>query len=353
MKKILLTGGGTAGHVIPNLALLPGLRANGFEVFYVGSHDGIERGLAEAAGLPYFGIASGKLRRYANLKNVTDIFRVMKGFADAASVIRKVRPDVIFSKGGFVTVPVVAAGRTLRVKALLHESDITPGLANRLSAPFATKICCSFPETLKHLPAGKGVFTGTPIRQSLFEGNRTRGLGLAGFMGQKPVLLVTGGSQGAAAINACLREALPQLLQQFDVIHLCGRGNLSGIEAVGYAEFEYLNDEMPDVFAAADIVLSRAGANTVFELVALKKPHLLVPLSKGASRGDQILNANSTKKQGFSMLLPEEEMTATRLQSDLQMLYNSRDSFAKKMLENKNSDSTQQIIREILAVTEL
>jgi len=353
MKKIILTGGGTAGHVIPNLALLPSLKAAHFEVFYIGSHNGIERKLVEAEGIPYFGISSGKLRRYIDLKNITDIFRILKGFGDAVKIIRKVKPDIVFSKGGFVTVPVIAAARMFSVKSILHESDITPGLANRLSLPLATKICCSFPETMKHISGSRGILTGSPIRQSLHNGNGMAGLKMAGFTdGDEPVLLVTGGSQGAAAINACVREALPQLLEKFQVIHLCGKGNLSGINHSGYVEFEYLNEAMADVLAAADVVISRAGANTLFELLALKKPHLLIPLSKEASRGDQILNASSTAKQGYSMVLPEEEMTPKRLQKDIEILYNTRGNFKKSMAARKTSDGVAQVMAVIVELTQ-
>ncbi|MCL2216789.1 MAG: undecaprenyldiphospho-muramoylpentapeptide beta-N-acetylglucosaminyltransferase [Defluviitaleaceae bacterium] len=351
MKKIILTGGGTAGHVIPNLALLPSLRDADFEVHYIGSHDGIERGLVEAAGIPYYGISSGKLRRYFDIKNLTDVFRVAKGVGDSLKIIRRIKPDIVFSKGGFVVVPVIAAAKLCRVKAVIHESDITPGLANRLVMPFAAKVCVSFPETLAFVPKGKAVLTGTPIRPNLLEGDRLYGFRHAGFEpGGKPVLLVTGGSQGAAAINACVREALPQLLEKFRVIHLCGRGHLSGIDLPGYAEFEYLSDTMPDVMAAADVVISRAGANTLFELLALKKPNLLIPLPKGISRGDQILNAASFGRQGFSKVLPEGEMTPERLVKDIHDLYDSRGAFLDLVSAHKITDGVKGIMDVLAAV---
>ena len=348
MKRIILTGGGTAGHVIPNLALVPSLKAAGYEIFYIGSHNGIERKLVEAEGIPYFGIASGKLRRYIDIKNVTDLFRIVKGLKDAAKIIKKIKPHVVFSKGGFVTVPVIVAAKLFRVKSILHESDITPGLANKLSMPFATKICCSFPETLKHLPAGKGVFTGSPIRQSLKNGDKQRGLILAKFNGQnKPVLLITGGSQGAAAINKCVREALDEITTKFNVIHLCGKGHLIESTNASYSQFEYLNEDMANVFAAADIVVSRAGANTLFELVALKKPHLLIPLSKGASRGDRILNAKSTSKQGFSKVLMEEDMTCDSLVKGVYDLFENKDKFTKAMALQENNNGISQVMNVI------
>jgi len=350
MKKIILTGGGTAGHVIPNLALVPSLRAAGFDIYYIGSKKGIERELAEAAGLPYFGISSGKLRRYASLKNATDIFRVIGGLAGAMRVIRKIKPDIIFSKGGFVVVPVIAAAKLLRVKSIIHELDMTPGLANKLAMPFASKVCVSFPETLKHIPNNKGVLTGSPIRPELLKGSRENGLKFVGLKADKPILLVTGGSQGSAAINACVREALPTLLETFSVVHLCGKGNLSGIKQDGYAELEYVNEHMSDVLAMADIVISRAGANTLFELVALKKPNLLVPLSAKASRGDQIQNAASFAKQGLSMVLPEEEMTADSLLTNIRKLYKNREIFAQNM---KTLDITNGVKNIMDVVTQM
>jgi len=349
MKKIILTGGGTAGHVIPNLALLPALKDAGFEVSYIGSRDGIERGLVEAAGLPYHGISSGKLRRYFDVKNFTDIFRVAKGLSDSVKIIKKIKPDIIFSKGGFVVVPVITAARLCGVKSIIHESDITPGLANRLAMPFASKICVSFPETLGFLPQNKTVLTGTPIRRTLANGDRLYGLKLVGFEpGGKPVLLVTGGSQGAAAINACVREALPSLLEKFRVIHLCGKGHLSGINSPGYVEFEYLTDTMPDILAAAEIVISRAGANTIFEMLALKKPNLLIPLPKGKSRGDQIQNAESFEKQGFSVVLHEEKMNPQKLFSEVLNLYNSRESYKKTMQSHQLTDGVAGVLNVIL-----
>ena len=345
MKKIILTGGGTAGHVTPNLALLPELKAEGFEVHYIGSRDGLEQELVKSAGIPYHAISAGKLRRYMDVKNITDIFRVIRGFGGAARIIRRIRPDIIFSKGGFVTVPVLAAARMLRVKCVTHESDLTPGLANRLSQPFANKICVSFPETLVHVPERKAVLTGSPIRRELLQGCREKGLKMCQWSdGGLPVVIITGGSQGSAAINSCLREVLSQLTMRFKVIHLCGKGNLSGINTPGYAEFEYIQDGLADLYALADISVSRAGANTLFELLALKKPNLLIPLTTEASRGDQILNAESFALQGFSMLLPEGKMTGERLLKDISMLYNEREIYISNMNAHKQGDGVAQVM---------
>jgi len=352
MKKIILTGGGTAGHVTPNLALLPTLQSEGFEVHYIGSKNGLERELVEVTGIPYYGISAGKLRRYLDLKNITDIFRIIKGFGNALKVLRQVKPDIIFSKGGFVTVPVLMAARMLKIKSVIHESDITPGLANRLSQPFASKVCVSFPETLAHLPERKSVLTGSPIRRELLEGYRIKGIKLCGWEDfDKPVIMVTGGSQGAAAINKCIREALPQLLEKFRIVHLCGKGNLSGVNSPGYAEFEYVQDGLADLFALADVVISRAGANTLFEILALKKANLLIPLPLGKSRGDQILNAESFALQGFSKILHEERMTPESLLKDIELLYNTREIYIANMTAHKQGDGVEQVmnvLREIL-----
>lgn len=337
--------------MIPNLALVPELTAAGYEIYYIGSHAGIERELVEQAGIPYFGISSGKLRRYRSVKNVTDLLRVCKGFVDAVRVIRKIRPDIVFSKGGFVVVPVVAAARFLRVNAVIHESDMTPGLANRLAIPFAAKVCVSFPETLKHVPEKKGVLTGSPIRPELLVGDGKR---MDFGFDSRPVLLVTGGSQGAAAINTCVREALPQLLEKFNVVHLCGKGNLSEVEHPGYMEFEYLNETMADVLALADIVVSRAGANTLFELAAIRKPNLLIPLPAEVSRGDQLLNAASFERQGFSMVLPEGEMTPQQLVTRVRELFERREEFARNMAAAKDvTGGTQRVMEVITRVTQL
>ena len=351
-KKIVLTGGGTAGHVTPNIALLPSLREGGFEISYIGTYAGIEKTLISQQGIPYYGIASGKLRRYFDWQNFTDPFRVVHGFFQAKTLLKQIRPDVIFSKGGFVSVPVVRAAASLRIPTIIHESDMTPGLANRLAIPAADKVCCSFPETMKYLPEGKAVLTGSPIRRELLEGSRDSALSFLGWKeDDKPTLLVTGGSQGSAVINRALRQDLDQLLPEFRIIHLCGKGNLddtlTGKE--GYIQLEYVSDELKDLYALCDLVLSRAGANSICELLALRKPNLLIPLSAASSRGDQILNADSYKRQGYSMVLKEELLTPESLLRSLQELYRDRDRYISAMSKSSQSaaiDLIMDLIRE-------
>ena len=346
-KKIVLTGGGTAGHVTPNIALLPSLKAAGYEIWYIGSYNGIEERLIKEQNIPYYGIDSGKLRRYFDWKNFSDPLRVIHGYAQAKKILSRLKPDVVFSKGGFVSVPVVRAASALHIRTIIHESDMTPGLANRLAIPAADKVCCSFPETLKYLPEGKAVLSGSPIRQELLTGERGKALELLHWENSsKPTLLVIGGSQGSVAINNALRSDLDELLKEFRIIHLCGKGNLDpsldGRE--GYVQFEYIQDELKDLFALADLVLSRAGANSICELLALRKPNLLIPLSAAASRGDQILNADSYKKQGYSMVLKEEDLTPESLLSALRQLNADRETYRAAMEKSSQSSAIDIIM---------
>ncbi len=354
MKKIILTGGGTAGHVTPNLALLPELQERGYEVRYIGSYNGIERKLIENAGIPYDGISSGKLRRYFDLKNFTDPFRVLKGYAEAISLMRKHRPDVVFSKGGFVAVPVVLAARHFKIPTIIHESDMTPGLANKICIPSAAKICCNFPETLQYLPKDKAVLSGSPIRKELLEGDRLTGLQYTGLSANKPVVLVIGGSLGSVAVNKAVRSILPKLLETYQVIHICGRNNLdeSLIGREGYVQYEYVDAPLRHLFAAADLIVSRAGANSICEILALRKPHILIPLSAAASRGDQILNARSFEKQGFSTVLEEEAVTDDSLYQAIQNTFEKRQQFIDAMNQSTLSDAVGTIIDLIVSYAE-
>ena len=345
MKKIVLTGGGTAGHVTPNIALIPRLKEMGYEISYIGSYNGIEKTLIEKEGIPYYGIATGKLRRYFDVKNFTDPFRVIKGMHEAKVLMKKLKPDIVFSKGGFVSVPVVRAAHACRIPAIIHESDMTPGLANKLCLSAAAKICCNFPETAAVLPEGKALLTGTPIRAELMNGSRDKGLAFTGLDGSKPVLLIIGGSLGAASVNNAIRRILPSLLPDFDVIHLCGKDKLDSslIGTPGYCQYEYIREELPDLFALADAVISRAGANAICELLALKKPNLLIPLSAKASRGDQLLNAESFRKQGYSLVLDEDTMTDAQLLEAIHTLYDNREKYVTAMTHQTHKDSVSMI----------
>lgn len=346
MKRIILTGGGTAGHVTPNIALLPTLRELNYDIHYIGSYNGIERKLIEEMDIPYYGIDSGKLRRYFDPKNFTDPFKVLHGYKQARKLIKHLKPDVIFSKGGFVTVPVVISAHRKHIPVIIHESDMTPGLANKLCIPSADKVCCNFPETMRHLPENKAVLTGSPIRQELLSGNKLNALNFCGFTANKPVLMIIGGSQGSAVVNDAMRGILPELLKTFQVIHLCGKGKLDSFldHLEGYIQFEYVKKELADLFALTDVCVSRAGANAICEILALRKPNLLIPLSANASRGDQILNADSFENQGFSEVLTEDQLAPTILISRIMKLYNNRADYIAAMETSEQSDAISKII---------
>lgn len=346
MKHIVLTGGGTAGHVTPNIALIPGLQEMGYKISYIGSYNGIEKKLIEDMHIPYYGIATGKLRRYLDLKNLSDPFRVLKGIGEAKKLMRQLNPDIVFSKGGYVAVPVVLAAKGRKIPILIHESDMTPGLANKICIPYATKVCCNFPETKDKLPADKAVVTGTPIRAELRNGSAEAGRAFCGFTDDRPVILVIGGSLGSVRVNNAVRSILPDLLLKYNVVHLCGKGNLDESLAgtPGYVQYEYIRKELPDLFALADIVISRAGANAICELITLAKPNLLIPLSAAASRGDQILNARSFEKQGYSMVMEEEEITDEKLKSAIDELYQNRGRYIEAMQKSSHTDSVAVIL---------
>ena len=347
MKRIILTGGGTAGHVTPNIALIPRLLELGYDIQYIGSYQGIEKELIEPFGIPYHGISSGKLRRYFSVQNFTDPFRVLKGFGEAKRLIKELQPDVIFSKGGFVSVPVVLAGKHNKVPTIIHESDMTPGLANKIAIPSATKVCCNFPETLEHLPKDKAVLTGSPIRQELLNGNPSNAIKLCRFENtEKPVILIIGGSTGSRAINTAIRDLLPELLKRYNIIHLCGKGNLDETlkDTDGYAQFEYANKELADMFALASLVISRAGANAICELLALHKPNILIPLSAAASRGDQILNATSFRSSGYSYVLEEEAVTNTALLEAIDHVFSHKERYVEAMEKSNGKNSIAAIV---------
>lgn len=350
--RIVMTGGGTAGHVTPNMAIIPGLRKLDFDIQYIGTKDGMERGLIEREGIPYHSITAGKLRRYLDVKNATDIFRVGKGFFQALCVIRRLKPDVVFSKGGFVSCPVVWAAWINRIPVVIHESDYTPGLANKLSMPFADTICYTFPETAKHLKEGKGILTGIPVRESLLHGQAAEGRNLCGFNSAKPVIVVIGGSQGSEFLNTIIRKCINTLLKDYQVCHICGKGGIDSSlkELKGYRQFEYVNEELPHLFAMADMVIARAGATTLFELLALGKPNLLIPLSRQASRGDQILNAGSFKKQGFSTVLMEEDLNEQSFVQAISSTMSDREASVKAMKASSGRNGTEEVIKVITNV---
>ena len=347
--KIIMTGGGSAGHVTPNLALIPKLKMLGYEVEYIGTKEGIERKIIEGENIKYYPISSGKLRRYFDMKNFSDPLKVIKGLFEAKKIIKTQKPDIVFSKGGFVSVPVVLAAYLNKVPVIAHECDITPGLANKLSAPYCTKVCVTFPEALNEIKSGKGVVTGNPIRRELFEGSKVKAMEICGFENKKPILMVIGGSLGSKVINEAIRGKLEKLILEYNIIHICGNGNIDkSLERKnGYKQFEYVKDELPHLLASADLVVSRAGANVIFELLALRKPSLLIPLSAKTSRGDQILNAKSFEKSGYSMVIQEEELTPENLETKVKELYDDRHKYIKNM-SGSNTEKSIDLIIELI-----
>lgn len=344
-----MTGGGSAGHVTPNLALIPKLKELGYEVQYIGTKEGIERRIIEENNIEYHSISSGKLRRYFDIKNFTDPFKVIKGIFEAYDIIKRQKPNIIFSKGGFVAVPVVLGAYLNKIPVIAHESDITPGLANKLSAPYCTKICVTFPESVNKIGKKKVVLTGTPIRKELLEGSRIKGLKLCNFSNEKPILFIMGGSLGSKNINDLIRRNLNDLLLSFNILHICGKGNIdNNYKAIeNYRQFEYVNEDLPHLMAASDIIVSRAGANSIFEFLAIKKPNLLIPLSSKSSRGDQILNAESFEKNGFSLVIKEENLKDELFIKKIYELNSNKNKYINNMSQSNLSNAVDLIVKVI------
>ncbi|TFB22152.1 undecaprenyldiphospho-muramoylpentapeptide beta-N-acetylglucosaminyltransferase [Filobacillus milosensis] len=348
-KTIVFTGGGTAGHVVVNLALMPQFIKEGYEVHYIGSYNGIEKELvSDIDGVTYHGITTGKLRRYLSKDNLKDPFKVLKGIFQARQLLKKLKPSIVFSKGGFVSVPVVMASKMVGIPSIIHESDFTPGLANKIATKFSRHVLTTFQETIQHLPSDKAKHIGAIIREELFKGDKERAYQFTGLQKDKPIILVMGGSAGAQKINDAVRNSLPVLLKDYQVIHLCGKGKLEESKVQdGYVQYEYVSDELKDLFAITDVVVSRAGSNAIFEFLALNIPMLLIPLSKQSSRGDQILNANSFKKQGYAEVLEEEELTREQLISKINILYKNRDVLKNRMNSYQSEEVKSQVVKLI------
>ena len=354
--KVAFTGGGSAGHVTPNLAIMERFISEGAEIHYFGTQEGIEHQIIkDFGGVPYHVVPSERLRRYASWRNLLTPFLVLKGLASGAMKVRKVKPAVLFSKGGFVSFPVVVGAWLNGVPVIIHESDLTPGLANKLSFPFADKICVGFKDAGRHIKDQKKVvFTGAPLRQAIFEADAERGREVFGLDAQRPVFMVTGGSLGARHINEVVREALPSLLKLGQVVHLCGKGNLDEAfaDVSGYQQFEYLNDHFADLMAASDVIICRAGANTLMELAALKKPSLLIPLPTASSRGDQRKNAESFAEQGLARVLLDEDMTPQTLLAALSDMTDKNHEYVQALTQYDLPDSVSLIHDLMMSLSE-
>lgn len=347
---VLVTGGGSGGHVIPTIPVMERLLAQGHRVSFVGTRTGYEQGLLKSVPVDYYGISAGKLRRYFSWANVRDAGRVLMGLIEATRLVRRLRPDVIFSKGGFVAFPVVFAGWLCRVPVLGHESDFSPGLANRLSQPFLKTLCTSFAQTRVHGFRGRVVHTGTPLREAMLRGEPARARQQFRLTGEKPVLLVTGGSLGAIALNEVVRAALPALLLEFEVVHVSGPGRMQASSLAGYHQYEFINEGWGDLFALASVVISRAGANSLFELLSLGKLSLLIPLTAAASRGDQLENAEYAMQQGYCMVIPENSLDEVTLVAGIHELLLHRQQYEKCLATFERVDATEALTTELLGL---
>jgi UDP-N-acetylglucosamine--N-acetylmuramyl-(pentapeptide) pyrophosphoryl-undecaprenol N-acetylglucosamine transferase len=344
-RHVLFTGGGSAGHVVPSLPLIEHFAAAGSRISYVGSSEGPERDLIAPLKVPFFAIRSGKLRRYWSWRNVADVWWILVGLFQAIVLMGRLRPSIVFSKGGYAAFPVVVGAWIWRIPVVAHESDLTPGLANRLSLPFVAAVCTTFAVTEFPVRNRPVIHTGTPLRAELMRGDGDRGRALLHTPRERPLIVVFGGSLGADALNRVVREALKRLLEFATVAHVCGpkRTDSSLSHLAGYHQFEYVGADWGDLLAAADVVVSRAGANSLYELVALRKPHLLVPLPRSASRGDQISNAAYAQSHGWSRVVAEEELDAARLDADVRAIYADRERLAKVLEGAGLGDGTQAV----------
>lgn len=348
-KKIVFTGGGTAGHVTPNIAIIHKLNREEWDIHYIGSGKHIEKELIKNLNVPFYTISTGKLRREFNFENVKDMFRVLKGLAGAIKILRKIKPELVFSKGGFVSVPVVIAAKILGISCYIHESDLTPGLANKIASKFATKVFTTFDETVKYLPSKKTFAIGSPIREEILNGSKVKGLHFVGLFGKKPVITVMGGSTGARAVNEIVRESLDELTKDFQVIHICGKGQLDKRfnHHLGYVQIEYVHDELGDILAATDIMLTRGGSNAIFEFLTLRIPMLIIPLGGGASRGDQILNAKHFEKNGFAINVSQKDLTPKKLVELMHKLNENQLTYKENMKAYTKKNALNVLIDEI------
>lgn len=313
--RIIFTGGGTGGHIFPNLAVIDELnRPN--SIFYIGGRNSPEEKIAHAHEIPFYGIHTGKLRRYFDWRNFTDALKVPLGFFESLRILKKLKPDLVFAKGGYVSVPVVLAARFLKISVWLHESDVSPGLANKICSRFAQKIWLSFDESRKFFPRAHTEVVGNPIRREILNGDSEKGYKLTGFSQKHPIILIMGGSTGALSLNKLVEAILPQLVKNAQIIHITGKN--SHRSAVRYKTFEFLNEELAHIYAIADIVVSRAGSGGIFEALAWHKPMILIPLPKTASRGDQIENARVFEQHGWAMALNQDTLTPEKFLNSIQ-----------------------------------
>lgn len=354
MPKIVFTGGGSAGHVTLNLALIPWFIENGWEIDYIGSRGGMEEELVKKyKEVKYYSITTGKLRRYFSWQNFLDMVKIPFGCLEAIVLIHKLKPDVIFSKGGFVSFPVVIGGFINRKKIFMHESDLTPGLANKMSLPFVNTFFTTFPETINKIKQKQKVkCIGPALSDRLFNGSKEEGAKFANLEPSKPTIMVIGGSLGAKSLNNAIKENFENLLKTYQIIHISGKNGFNpDLKSKGYAQYEYVDKELKDLIALSDVVISRAGSNSIFELASLNKPMILVPLPNTSSRGEQSLNAKSFVNKGYGELIKDEDISNPDILFPmLEKVYKNRAVYIQKMQENPvKTTSIESICQEISA----
>lgn len=355
MKKyntIVLTGGGTMGHVTPNLIILPELMYNFDKVYYIGSFKGVEKEKVASFNsklkpsqnkLEYISIPTVKLDRVKWYKNILLPFTLIKAIIEAKQYLRTIRPDVLFSKGGYVSVPVVIAAHQLHIPIVIHESDLSMGLANKISAKRATTVCTTFPETAKKTV--NGVYTGSAINPKLATADGEKLKNKYKLYPNLKTILITGGSLGSSPINDAILKILPYLVINYNVLHLTGRGKKVNFHHANYHQLEF-TDDIGSFFKASDLVISRAGSNTIFELANLKKPMLLIPLPKNASRGDQLENAEYFKKLGIANIIQQEDLE-DHLKEAITETFDHLSSYTKALNRLSFPDGKYKILNEI------
>lgn len=349
MKTIVLTGGGTAGHVTPHLALLPELKKHFQKIIYIGSNAVEKEIISQKTDLQFYEINSVKFVRRHLFKNFLLPLKLIKAKKQALNLLKKIKPDVIFSKGGYVSVPVVLAGKQLKTPIVCHESDLSVGLANKIGARCAETVCTTFKQTADNIGT-KGVFSGSPILAKDLTLNQSQAKERLKIKTSLPILLVTGGSLGSVSINNTVISALNDLAKKFFVIHVTGKGNKTPVVSPNYLQIEFAQN-LPLLISASDIVVSRAGSNTIFELAYAKKPMLLIPLPKGTSRGDQVENALYFQKQNIAKVLLQENLTPQRLTSEIESLYKERQKLVNALSAQKLTNGTTPIINAIIKAT--
>ena len=354
MPKIIFTGGGSAGHITLNLALIPYFIERGWQIDYIGSKGGMEENLIKKfPEVTYHSVSTGKLRRYFSVKNFIDMVKIPLGCIQATWLVYKLNPDIIFSKGGFVSFPVVVGGFINRKKILMHESDITPGLANKLSLPFVSKFYTTFTETINNISQQQKVeCVGPVLSNRLFNGNKEQGAQIAHLKTDKPTIMFIGGSLGAQSLNNAVSQNFSQLLEKYQIIHIAGKNGYNPqLKGEGYIQYEYVDSELKDLMALADVVISRAGSNSIFELASLHKPMILVPLPNTSSRGEQTLNAKSFVNKGYAEIIKDEDIANPQiLLPMIEKVYAKRNEYIKAMQDNPVKITTaEKLSSQIMA----